>query len=62
MQRYSYSGPVFQFDRCLADNWKGETMADSEKKAKSNLMYQFKKYANLVAGARISLPGTIKTV
>ena len=36
-------------------------MAPSEKKARSNLMYQFKKQAGLDIGSRISLPGKVST-
>lgn len=36
-------------------------MAPSEKKARSNLMYQFKKQAGLDIGSRISLPGKLHT-
>lgn len=61
MYRYSYRGPVMIFDRCIADRWEGETMAPSEKKARSNLMYQFKKQAGLDIGSRISLPGKVHT-
>ena len=34
MDLYSYTGPVTMFDRCVANYWKGETYASSEKKAK----------------------------
>ena len=61
MYRYSYRGPVMIFDRCVADKWEGVTMASSEKKARSNLMYQFKKQAGLDIGSRISLPGKLHT-
>ena len=61
MYRYSYRGPVMIFDRCVADKWEGVTMASSEKKARSNLMYQFKKQAGLDIGSRISLPGKVST-
>ena len=61
MYRYSYRGPVMIFDRCIADRWEGVTMASSEKKARSNLMYQFKKQAGLDIGSRISLPGKVST-
>ena len=61
MYRYSYRGPVMIFDRCIADKWEGVTMASSEKKARSNLMYQFKKQAGLDIGSRISLPGKVST-
>ena len=60
--KYSYDGPVKQFDMLLADHWKGETMAPSEKKARSNLTYQCKKKLNLNPGVMIKLPGKIKMV
>lgn len=58
--KYTYDGPVMEFDRLLADHWKGETMAPSEKKAKSNLIYQFKKQNSRIVGTKITLPGKIK--
>ena len=58
--KYSYDGPVMEFDRLLADHWKGETMAPSEKKARSNLIYQFKKQNSRIVGTKITLPGKIK--
>lgn len=62
MNKYSYNGPVMEFDRCIANKWRGETMAVSEKKAKSNLVYQFKKKSNRTAATRISLPGNVELV
>lgn len=59
MDLYSYSGPVMMFDRCVANSWKAETYAPSEKKAKSNLAYQFRKQNGLISGTRIGLPGKI---
>ena len=58
--KYTYDGPVMEFDRLLADHWKGETMAPSEKKARSNLIYQFKKQNSRIVGKKITLPGKIK--
>ena len=58
--KYTYDGPVMEFDRLLADHWKGETMAPSEKKARSNLIYQFKKQNSRIVGTKITLPGKIK--
>ena len=58
--KYTYDGPVMEFDRLLADHWKGETMAPSEKKARSNLIYQFKKQSSRIVGTKITLPGKIK--
>ena len=57
--KYIYDGPVFRFNTLLVDRWKGETMAPSEKKARSNLAYQFKKHNNQIASAKVSLPGKI---
>ena len=54
---YSYCGPVVHFGKCV-----GETVARSERKARSNLTYQVKKQMNLIAGTNISLPGSIKMV
>lgn len=58
--KYTYDGPVMEFDRLLAGHWKGETMATSEKKARSNLIYQFKKQNSRIVGTKITLPGKIK--
>lgn len=60
--KYVYDGPVLEFDRLIADHWRGETMALSEKKARSNLTYQFKKNNNRITGTNIKLPGKIKMV
>ena len=62
MDLYSYTGPVTMFDRCVANYWKGETYASSEKKAKSNLMHQFKKKNNRIPGTKITLPGKLQIV
>lgn len=57
MQQYLYDGPVMEFDR-----WVASTYAPSEKKARSNLTYRYKKQSNRVAGTRISLPGKLVEV
>lgn len=62
MQEYSYDGPVLEFGKCIVNRWKGATYAISESKARSNLVYQFKKNNNRLATAKISLPGEIKKV
>lgn len=59
MNRYLYDGPVMEFDRCVQRNWKGETMASSETKARSNLSYQWKKKNNRIAGVKITLLGKL---
>lgn len=60
--RYLYEGPVIKFDRCIEDHWKGETMALTEAKARSNLEYQFRKSQGKTLDAKISLPGKLTIV
>lgn len=62
MNRYVYVGPVMEFDTCISNHWQGITYAASEKKARSNLAYQFKKKNNRIPGAKITLPGKIVIV
>lgn len=62
MNRYSYDGPVMEFNMCVTNNWKGSTYAASESKARINLAYQFKKKNNKVPNTKITLPGKIVTV
>ena len=57
MKTYRYVGPVMEFDRVIARNFVGVTEAESEKKAKSNLAYQFIKKYNRMPNSKISLPG-----
>lgn len=59
MQKYVYNGPVMAFNYCIANNWYGETMAESEAKAKNNLLYQFKKGTGIVNGSKLTLPGRL---
>jgi hypothetical protein len=59
MNLYSYDGPVMEFGVCVASHWKASTYAVSEKKARSNLTYQYKKTHNLSANAKIMLTGKI---
>lgn len=59
MNRYRYSGPVMEFERCIAFNWKAETSAETEGKARSNLTYRFKKENNRTPNASIRLPGEL---
>lgn len=59
MNQYSYDGPVMEFERCIASRWKANTLAPSEKKARSNLAYRYKQENGRTANARITLPGKI---
>ena len=62
MNLYLYDGPVMEFDNCVANRWTASTRAVSEKKARSNLTYQFKKKNNRLPGTKIILPGKISLV
>jgi len=62
MNQYMYDEPVMEFDTCVANRWQGSTYAASEKKARSNLVYQFKKKTNRIPSTRITLPGKVVTV
>lgn len=62
MNQYMYDGPVMEFNTCIMNRWQGSTYAESKKKAKSNLAYQFKKKTNRISSTRITLPGKVITV
>lgn len=62
MNQYLYDGPVMEFGTCISNRWRGTTYAVSERKARSNLVYQFKKKNNRVPGAKITLPGEVTIV
>ena len=62
MDKYIYEGPIMKFDVCVKNVWKGETMAPTEAKARSNLTYQAKKLCGLVGKTRVSLPGKLYLV
>lgn len=59
MDKYIYDGPVMAFNQVVTDKWYGETMAVSERKARTNLIFQFKQQHGKMPGAKISLPGEI---
>lgn len=61
MEKFSYNGPVCEFDRFI-ENWQGETWASSPAKAKCNLAYQYKKATKRPATAKITLPGNVVRV
>lgn len=62
MAKYMYNGPVTEFGSLIMENFKAETFALSESKAKSNLKYQFKKKYNKNATTKIDLPGKLLVV
>lgn len=60
MGLYTYNGPVLYYEKVIANNWRGETTAESKAKAISNLKYQFKNQVNLASGVGgISFSGSI---
>jgi hypothetical protein len=59
MKFYSYDGPVLEFDRIIANHWKASTYAESEKKARCNLAYQFKQQTGRVPRSMITIPGKL---
>jgi hypothetical protein len=61
MAKYLYSGPVMVFGK-LVGNWRGETIADNEAKAKSNLAYQFRKQNNRAANTVVEFPNKLKII
>lgn len=62
MNKYIYEGSVMEFGNVIANRWRGETFAPSEKKARANLAHKYKKKHNRTAGAKIVLPGKIALV
>ena len=56
---YLYDGPVMEFDMCVQNRWQGSTYAVSEKKARLNLAYQYKRNNNRTPNTKITLPGEI---
>lgn len=58
--KWSYEGPVKSFDGFVSSRWKGETYATSEARARSNLVYQYKKEHGLDVSAKITLTGKIE--
>lgn len=54
-RKYIYEGTVLVFGTCVATNWHGETYATTPSKAKSNLIYQYKKQNGYSATAKVDL-------
>lgn len=59
MQHYCYDGPVMEFDRIIDNHWRSETYAVSEKQARNNFAYQYKRLTGRVAKSKITIPGKI---
>jgi len=59
MNLYFYDGPVLEFERIVASHWCASTRAETEKKARSNLAFQFKKQYGRATQSKISVPGKL---
>lgn len=59
LHRFRYDGPVMEFDTCINYHWTGETLALSEEKARSNLIFQYKRQNGKTINSKIILPGKI---
>ena len=56
MNHYIYEGPILNnFNQVVTSKWYGETYANTDKKASSNLNYQFKNEIGLMQSAKIKL-------
>ena len=62
MKLYHYNGPVLEFDKIVANHWSASTRAESEKKARANLAYQFKMKNGKVPRSMITIPGKLNIV
>lgn len=62
MNTYIYDGPVKEFDYCISEHWHAETRAVSEKKARTNLAFRYKKEHGKVPATKITLPGKITMI
>lgn len=59
---YFYSGPVKEFDTIINSKWEAKTTAVSEAKARSNLVYRYKKEHGKSPSAQIKLTGKIQVI
>lgn len=59
LKKYQYIGPVMGVDKCIQEEWEGITTAVSEKKAKNNLSYRWKKQHGYAPTYFISLPQSL---
>lgn len=61
-ETYYYDGPVMSFGKCIMNNWKSKTQAESAPKALSNFQYQYKMKLGTTASTHITLPGKITKI
>lgn len=56
---YKYEGCVMLFKHVIKEKWIAYTRAPSEKKARSNLIFRFKKENGYMPTVKIYLPGKV---
>jgi len=56
---WTYDGPVLEYGKVICNRWRASTYAVSEKKARSNLTFQYKKEFNKAPNRNITLPGKV---
>lgn len=59
MNKYSYYGPVLEFGVVVSENFSATTWAPSPKKAKNNIIFQFKKATGRMPSTKINLVNDI---
>lgn len=59
MNNYLYNGPVLEFEKIVDNHWSSSTWAESEKKARSNLAYQYKVQTGRAPRSKITIPGKL---
>ncbi len=59
---WRYIGPVMEFDRCIERRWIAETWASTEKIAKRNFIFRYKRDHDRAHNAKIVLTGKIEKV
>lgn len=62
MSKYTYTGPVMSFNKCVANVWHGETYAVSAEKARNNLAFQFRQENNMAPRTVVTLPNKVNRV
>ena len=62
MSQYRYCGPVKEFDDVINSRWDATTYAVTEAKAKSNLVYRYKREHGKAADCKITFPGKIELI
>lgn len=61
-RKYVYDGPVESFGKCICRMWSGSTNAPTAERARTNLIFQFKKQNNMASNRKIELVGKIYQV